>query len=78
MARLALLTLGRAPSVTERAIAFFNKHDAEQLEAQYAVWQDEARLIETTRAAAEQLRELFETDMAGFEPRDRGAEARRT
>jgi voltage-gated potassium channel Kch len=78
MARLALLTLGRAPSVTERAIAFFRRHDEEQLQAQYAVWQDEARLIETTRAAAEQLRELFETDMAGFEPRDRGAEAQRT
>jgi monovalent cation:proton antiporter-2 (CPA2) family protein len=73
MARLVLLTLGKGPSVTERAIAFFKRHDAEQLEAQYAVWQDEARLIESTRAAAEQLRQLFETDMAGFESRDRAA-----
>ena len=61
----------------ERAIAFFKRHDQEQLESQYAVWQDEARLIETTRAAAEQLRELFETDTAGFESQDRRAGAER-
>jgi monovalent cation:proton antiporter-2 (CPA2) family protein len=77
MARLALLTLGKRPAVTERAIAFFKRHDAEQLEAQYAVWEDEARLIESTRAAAEQLRQLFETDMAGFESHDRRTETER-
>jgi monovalent cation:proton antiporter-2 (CPA2) family protein len=77
MARLALLTLGKGPAVTERALAFFKRHDAEQLEAQYAVWQDEARLIESTRAAAEQLRQLFETDMAGFESQERRTEVER-
>jgi glutathione-regulated potassium-efflux system protein KefB len=77
MARLALLTLGKGPSVTERAIAFFRRHDEEQLEAQYAVWQDEARLIESTRAAAEQLRQAFETDTAGFDSNDRAAGAGR-
>jgi monovalent cation:proton antiporter-2 (CPA2) family protein len=73
MARLALLTLGKGPAVTERAIAFFKRHDEEQLQAQYAVWQDEARLIQSTREAAEQLRQLFETDMAGFKPQEREA-----
>jgi monovalent cation:proton antiporter-2 (CPA2) family protein len=73
MARLALLTLGKGPAVTERAIAFFRRHDEEQLQAQYAVWQDEARLIQSTREAAEQLRQLFETDMAGFKPQEREA-----
>ena len=77
MARLALLTLGKGPAVTERAIGFFNRHDGEQLQAQYAVWQDEARLIQSTREAAEQLRELFETDMAGFKSQDREARTER-
>ena len=65
MARLALLKLGLGPAATERAIGLFKRHDEEQLDAQYAVRQDEARLIQSTREAAEQLRELFETDVAG-------------
>jgi len=69
MARLALLMLGMAPAATERTIALFRSHDEERLDAQYAVRQDEARLIESTREAADQLREVFETDIgpeAGF------------
>jgi glutathione-regulated potassium-efflux system ancillary protein KefC/glutathione-regulated potassium-efflux system protein KefB len=77
MARLALLTLGMGAAATERAIGFFRRHDEEQLEAQYAVWQDEAQLIQSTREAAEQLRELFETDMAGFRPQDAATAAGR-
>ena len=54
----------------ERAcIALFRRHDEERLDAQYAVRQDEARLIQSTREAADQLREVFETDIgpqAGF------------
>ena len=69
MARLALLMLGMAPAATERTIALFRSHDEERLDAQYAVRQDEARLIQSTREAADQLREVFETDIgpeAGF------------
>jgi glutathione-regulated potassium-efflux system protein KefB len=79
MARLALLRLGMAPAATERTIALFRRHDEERLDAQYAVRQDEARLIQSTREAAEQLRELFETDIgpaAGFGARS--AEERAT
>jgi glutathione-regulated potassium-efflux system protein KefB len=77
MARLALLMLGMAPAATERTIALFRRHDEERLDAQYAVRQDEARLIQSTREAADQLRELFETDIgpAAFARRSTGERA---
>ena len=62
MARQALLRLGKPIAAAEHAIAFFRRHDEETLEAQYAVHHDEARLVQTTREAAEELKELFEAD----------------
>jgi glutathione-regulated potassium-efflux system ancillary protein KefC/glutathione-regulated potassium-efflux system protein KefB len=64
MAHLALLRLGLKSSAVERTISLFRRHDEEQLDAQYAVQHDEAQLIQTAQQAAEQLRELFETDIA--------------
>jgi glutathione-regulated potassium-efflux system ancillary protein KefC/glutathione-regulated potassium-efflux system protein KefB len=37
--------------------------DAQRLDAQYAVHQDEGLLIQTAQQAAEQLQELFESDL---------------
>lgn len=65
VARQALLRLGFGAAATEHAIALFRQHDEGQLEAQYAVKHDEARLIQSTKEAAEQLRELFEADSVG-------------
>ena len=62
MARLALLRMGMSPSVTERTVSLFTRHDEEQLEAQYAVHHDEAALIQTAQEAAAQLQDLFESD----------------
>jgi monovalent cation:proton antiporter-2 (CPA2) family protein len=62
MARRSLVRLGFRADTAERAVEFFRKHDEEQLDAQYAVRHDEEQLIQTSRQAAEQLRELFETD----------------
>lgn len=62
MARHALLRLGKSIAVAERTIALFRRHDEETLDAQYAVHHDEARLVQTTREAAEELKELFEAD----------------
>jgi glutathione-regulated potassium-efflux system ancillary protein KefC/glutathione-regulated potassium-efflux system protein KefB len=62
MARLALLKLGMSPSVTERTVSLFARHDEEQLEAQYAVHHDEAALIQTSQQASAQLQDLFESD----------------
>ncbi len=65
LARQALLRLGFRPAATEHAIALFRQHDEAQLDAQYAVKHDEARVIQTAKEAAEQLRELFEADSVG-------------
>jgi glutathione-regulated potassium-efflux system protein KefB len=62
MARQALLTLGFDGAASDRAMALFRQHDEQQLEAQYAVQNDEAQLIQTTKEAAAQLQELFEAD----------------
>jgi len=64
MARLALLRLGLTAAATAGALSLFRRHDEEMLDAQYAVRHDEAKLIQTSREAAEQLRELFESDPA--------------
>jgi voltage-gated potassium channel Kch len=62
-ARQALETLGLEGAQAQRAVRLFRDHDARQLEAQYAVRQDEAQLIQTTAQAAAQLQELFESDV---------------
>ncbi len=64
MAEQVLLRLGMSASATAGALSLFRRHDEERLEAQYAVHHDEAKLIQTSREAAEQLRELFESDPA--------------
>ena len=65
VAHQALLQLGFGVAAAERATTFFKQHDEAQLEKQYAVHDDEAKLIQTARDAAEQLRELFEADAVG-------------
>jgi nucleoid-associated protein YejK len=64
MAEQALLRLGFSASATASALSLFKRHDEEMLDAQYAVQHDEAKLIQTSKEAAEQLRELFESDPA--------------
>ena len=65
MARLALLRLGLTSAATGRALALFQRHDEEMLDAQYAVRDDQARLIETSKEGVRQLRELFESEASG-------------
>jgi glutathione-regulated potassium-efflux system ancillary protein KefC/glutathione-regulated potassium-efflux system protein KefB len=60
----ALVRLGFETAAAARAVEFFRKHDEAQLVAQYAVHHDEAQLVQTSKQAAEQLRELFEADVA--------------
>ena len=62
-ARRALEHLGLDPAQASRAVELFREHDARQLDAQYAVRQDEAQLIQTAAQAAAQLQELFESDV---------------
>jgi monovalent cation:proton antiporter-2 (CPA2) family protein len=65
MGRLALLRLGMGSAATERAVSLFRQSDEDQLAAQYEVHHDEAQLIQTSKEAADQLRELFEADAVG-------------
>ena len=65
VARQALLRLGFGIAAAERAVSLFRTHDEAQLAVQGAVQHDEAKLIELTRHATEQLRELFEVDAVG-------------
>ncbi len=64
IAHQALLQSGFGRDAAERAIRFFERHDRQQLDAQYAVHQDEEQLIQTSMQAAAQLQELFEADAA--------------
>jgi monovalent cation:proton antiporter-2 (CPA2) family protein len=64
-AHRALLQLGLGVAAAERAITLFKHHDEEQLNMQYAAQHDEAQLIQSTRDAAEQLKQLFEADAVG-------------
>jgi glutathione-regulated potassium-efflux system ancillary protein KefC/glutathione-regulated potassium-efflux system protein KefB len=73
MAEQALLRLGVSAATTASAISLFRRHDEEMMDAQYAVQHDEAKLIQTSREAAAQLRELFESDPAVRTARRRGA-----
>jgi glutathione-regulated potassium-efflux system ancillary protein KefC/glutathione-regulated potassium-efflux system protein KefB len=74
VAHQALLKLGFSISAAHRAISLFREHDEGQLETQYSVHHDEAQIIQTAQQASEQLRELFEADVAqrpgGFPQRD--------
>jgi glutathione-regulated potassium-efflux system ancillary protein KefC/glutathione-regulated potassium-efflux system protein KefB len=62
VAHQALLRLGLGVAAAQRAVTLFKQHDEAQLEVQHAVHHDEAQLIQTAQQAAEQLKELFETD----------------
>ncbi|MEP6658106.1 MAG: monovalent cation:proton antiporter-2 (CPA2) family protein, partial [Betaproteobacteria bacterium] len=66
IAHQALLRSGFGRDAAERAIRFFERHDRQQLDAQYAVHQDEAQLIQTSMQASAQLQELFEADPASW------------
>ena len=62
MAHQSLLQLGFAPSDVSMTMSKFRDHDMELLKRQHAVYQDEAKLIQTSKEASEELATLFESD----------------
>lgn len=54
--------LGVSEREARRTLAVFARHDEELLKRQYAVFRDEAKLIQTSREAAQELESLFEAD----------------
>jgi glutathione-regulated potassium-efflux system ancillary protein KefC/glutathione-regulated potassium-efflux system protein KefB len=63
-AKAALIALGRKEEDAQRAVELFRNHDEELLLRQYSVHENEDELIQTTKQAAEQLKEVFEQDAA--------------
>lgn len=62
MGRLILTALGDDQATAARAIDMFRKHDEETLLKQHALARDDEQVIQTARAAAEELEQLFEAD----------------
>ena len=67
MAIAVLETLGESTSTAKALVRKFRQHDEATFDAQYAVKDDETKFIATSRAAASQLEELFEADVAKTE-----------
>ena len=63
MAGDVLQALGETEAQAESAVRRFRRHDEQTLEAQYAVKDDEGKLLATSRESARQLEKLFETDV---------------
>ncbi|HEU5398273.1 MAG TPA: NAD-binding protein, partial [Gammaproteobacteria bacterium] len=57
-----LLELGFLQEDIARTAEMFEKHDAALLERQFAVFRDEDKLAQTSKEAAEELRQLLQDD----------------
>jgi glutathione-regulated potassium-efflux system ancillary protein KefC/glutathione-regulated potassium-efflux system protein KefB len=62
MAAVVLETLGETSANARAAVKKFRQHDEATLEAQYAVKDDDAKFLATSREAAHQLESLFAAD----------------
>jgi monovalent cation:proton antiporter-2 (CPA2) family protein len=68
LSELVMAQLGVPRATAERAIELFRVHDERTLEEMQAVAGDEQLLIQSTREAARELTELFESDRATDQP----------
>lgn len=62
MGRVILTAMGEDETAAARAIEMFRKHDEETLLKQHALARDDEQAIQTARAAAVELEQLFEAD----------------
>jgi glutathione-regulated potassium-efflux system protein KefB len=62
MTRQTLEALGMTPELAADRVERFRRHDAELLKRQYLVYDDEARIVQTTREALADLDQLFQAD----------------
>jgi voltage-gated potassium channel Kch len=62
MTERVLVTLGLTLTEAERSVRTFRDHDEAIIEKQFAVFQDEAKLIQTSQEAIRELNDLFEND----------------
>lgn len=62
MTKQALVALGLPPERAADRVERFRRQDAELIKAQYLVYDDETKLVQTTREALADLERLFEAD----------------
>jgi glutathione-regulated potassium-efflux system protein KefB len=62
MARLVLEDLGLSAEAAAERVDKFRRHDAEVLQSQYLVYDDEAALMQGAKEAFDELERLFEAD----------------
>nr|WP_233171949.1 monovalent cation:proton antiporter-2 (CPA2) family protein [Dyella sp. ASV21] len=62
MTRQTLELLGMSPELAADRVERFRRHDAELLKRQYLVYDDDARIVQTTREALADLDQLYQAD----------------
>ena len=75
MSRKTLESLGLSAEQATEEVERFRRKDAELLKAQYLVYDDEAKLVQTTREALDDLNRLFEADAQTPPPKEKGPDA---
>jgi glutathione-regulated potassium-efflux system protein KefB len=75
MTRKALEALGLTAEQATDQVERFRRQDAELLKAQYLVYDDETKLVQTTREALSDLEKLFEADATPEAERERRRDA---
>ncbi|RUL73674.1 monovalent cation:proton antiporter-2 (CPA2) family protein [Dyella choica] len=75
MSRKALEALGLSAEEATAEVERFRRKDAELLKLQYLVYDDEAKLVQTTREALADLNQLFEADAEIEAPPTKGPDA---
>jgi len=71
MARKTLESLGLTPELAADRVERFRRHDLELLKRQYLVYDDDARIVQTTREVLADLGQLFEADAEPEPARER-------
>ena len=72
MARWTLELLHEPPALVDQMVTRFVRHDAEVLARQQAIAHDEGQMIQSTRAAREELAQILEEARAAFSHKERG------
>lgn len=71
MTRQTLEALGISPETAADQVERFRRQDAELLKRQYLVYDDDARIVQTTREALADLEQLFQADASPEARRER-------
>ncbi|RDI99233.1 glutathione-regulated potassium-efflux system protein KefB [Dyella solisilvae] len=71
MTRQTLEALGMSPEQAADKVERFRRHDAELLKRQYLVYDDDARIVQTTREALVDLDQLYQADAEPEPPSER-------